>query len=141
MRRGGRRARRAPAMGENSILRRTVYVGGLQEEVDREVLKAAFLPFGELRNVEIPVDNKSGKHRGFGFVEFMDAEDAEAAIDNMHNAELFGRTLRVNLARAPTNKVSETSKRPIWADDFFYRKKLQEEGLEVDAEGLDAGGG
>ena len=37
----------------------------------------------------------SGKHKGFGFVQFVSEEDAEAAIDNMHENELFGRTLRV----------------------------------------------
>eukprot|EP00931_Biecheleriopsis_adriatica_P106686 TRINITY_DN81083_c0_g1_i1.p1 TRINITY_DN81083_c0_g1~~TRINITY_DN81083_c0_g1_i1.p1 ORF type:complete len:125 (-),score=39.26 TRINITY_DN81083_c0_g1_i1:47-421(-) len=119
----------------SNIMRRTVYVGGLEEQVDRKVLEAAFLPFGELKTVEIPVDMKSGKHRGFGFVEFLEIEDAEAAIDNMHHAELFGRTLRVNLARAPSNKPGEASNRPIWADDFFYRKRLQDEGME-EGEGL-----
>mmetsp|Transcript_83534 Transcript_83534/g.217529 ORF Transcript_83534/g.217529 Transcript_83534/m.217529 type:complete len:118 (+) Transcript_83534:107-460(+) len=117
-------------MSESQITKRTVYVGGLAEQVDKKVLEAAFLPFGDLRSVEIPVDMKSGAHRGFGFVEFMEVEDAEA--------ELYGRTLRVNLARAANNKPSTESNRPIWADDFFYRKKLQDEGLGVDDEALDA---
>eukprot|EP00930_Biecheleria_cincta_P099967 TRINITY_DN91580_c0_g1_i1.p1 TRINITY_DN91580_c0_g1~~TRINITY_DN91580_c0_g1_i1.p1 ORF type:complete len:125 (+),score=34.41 TRINITY_DN91580_c0_g1_i1:132-506(+) len=121
----------------SNITKRTVYVGGLHDEVDRKVLEAAFLPFGDLKTVEIPVDMKTGQHRGFGFVEFMEIEDAEAAIDNMHDAELFGRTLRVNIARAPSNKPSTESNRPIWADDFFYRKKLQDEGMEVDDAGLE----
>mmetsp|Transcript_40334 Transcript_40334/g.93769 ORF Transcript_40334/g.93769 Transcript_40334/m.93769 type:complete len:134 (+) Transcript_40334:103-504(+) len=125
-------------MGENSILQRTVYVGGLEEQVDRNVLEAAFRPFGDVKSAEIPLDMKTGKHRGFGFVEFQDAEDAQAAIDNMHLAELYGRTIRVNLARAPSGKPSEAANRPIWADDFFYRKRLQEEGLEVDTEGLES---
>merc|ERR1712150_268931 len=111
--------------------------GGPAEQVDRKVLEAAFRPFGDLKSVEIPLDMKSGKHRGFGFVEFMEIDDATEAIDNMHDAELFGRTLKVNLARAPSNKPSEASNRPIWADDFFYRKRLQDEGLEVDADALD----
>ncbi|CAE8625679.1 unnamed protein product [Polarella glacialis] len=125
----------AVIMGGSSIMKRTCYVGGLDEQVDKKTLQAAFAPFGDLKTVEIPVDMKTGKHRGFGFVEFMDVEDAEAAMDNMHHAELFGRTLRVNLARAPTNKPGEGSNRPIWADDFFYRKSLQDEGME-DGEGL-----
>mmetsp|Transcript_63572 Transcript_63572/g.113126 ORF Transcript_63572/g.113126 Transcript_63572/m.113126 type:complete len:125 (-) Transcript_63572:54-428(-) len=120
----------------SNIQKRTVYVGGLEDQVDRKVLEAAFLPFGELKTVEIPVDMKTGKHRGFGFVEFLEIEDAEAAMDNMHHAELFGRTLRVNLARAQNNKPTTESNRPIWADDFFYRKKLQDEGMD-EAEGLE----
>eukprot|EP00747_Dinoflagellata_sp_TGD_P163791 gnl/TRDRNA2_/TRDRNA2_182862_c0_seq1.p1 gnl/TRDRNA2_/TRDRNA2_182862_c0~~gnl/TRDRNA2_/TRDRNA2_182862_c0_seq1.p1 ORF type:complete len:127 (-),score=42.47 gnl/TRDRNA2_/TRDRNA2_182862_c0_seq1:62-442(-) len=124
-------------MTDNSILKRTVYVGGIEDQVDRKVLEAAFVPFGEIKNVEIPLDLKSGKHRGFGFVEFMDAEDAQDAIDNMHNAEIHGRVLKVNLARERSQKPTENTNRPIWADDFFYRKKLQDEGME-EAEGLES---
>mmetsp|Transcript_129374 Transcript_129374/g.258299 ORF Transcript_129374/g.258299 Transcript_129374/m.258299 type:complete len:130 (+) Transcript_129374:50-439(+) len=127
-------------MGENTIMQRTLYVGGLDEQVDRNVLEAAFGPFGDLKSVEIPLDAKTNKHRGFGFVEFMEAEDAKEAIFNRHDSELFGRTIRVNLARAPSGKPSEAANRPIWADDFFYRKRLQEEGLEVDVEALERQG-
>lgn len=36
---------------------------------------------------------------GFGFLEFEEKDDAAAAIDNMHNAEIYGRILRVNYAQ------------------------------------------
>ena len=42
---------------------------------------------------------RAGKHRGFGFVEYEDKADATDAIDNMHNAELYGRVLRCNYAQ------------------------------------------
>lgn len=38
-------------------------------------------------------------HTGFGFVEFEEKDDAAAAIDNMHNSEIYGRVLRVNYAQ------------------------------------------
>lgn len=57
--------------------------GGLAEEVDEKVLHAAFIPFGDLVDVQIPLDYETEKHRGFAFVEFESAEDAAAAIDNM----------------------------------------------------------
>ena len=41
----------------------------------------------------------SEKHRGFAFVQFEERGDAADAIDNMNNAELFGRVLRVNIAK------------------------------------------
>jgi peptidyl-prolyl isomerase E (cyclophilin E) len=47
------------------------------------------------------------------------AEDAAAAIDNMNDAELYGRTIRVNFARPP--KVTEQSSRPVWADDEWLK--------------------
>lgn len=58
-------------------------LGGLAEEVDEKVLHAAFIPFGEIVDVQIPLDYESEKHRGFAFIEFEMAEDAAAAIDNM----------------------------------------------------------
>lgn len=113
--------------------KRTLYVGGLQETVNPETLKAAFAPFGEIKNCQIPTDSKSGGHKGFGFVEFYDADDADAAIDNMHDAELFGRTLRVNQARERNNtRMDGTASRPVWADDFFYRARLKEQGMDVE---------
>jgi RNA recognition motif-containing protein len=39
------------------------------------------------------------KHRGFAFVTFTSAGDAQDAIDNMDMNELHGRVLKVNLAR------------------------------------------
>lgn len=117
-------------------LSRTLFIGGLDENVTTELLHAAFIPFGEIRTVEIPTQRDSGKHRGFGFVEFDDEEDAEEAIANMDESELYGRVLTVNVARAPARGVSDNAK-PIWADDFFYRKRLAEEGFEIDDKQLE----
>jgi RNA recognition motif-containing protein len=45
------------------------------------------------------MDHATGKHRGFGFIEYEVKDDAAAAIENMHNAELFGRVLKANYAQ------------------------------------------
>lgn len=68
--------------------KRTIYVGGLAEEVDEKVLNAAFIPFGDIVDVQIPVDYETEKHRGFAFIEFESAGDAAAAIDNMVGLKL-----------------------------------------------------
>ncbi|KAF9823193.1 hypothetical protein SFRURICE_001144 [Spodoptera frugiperda] len=100
--------------------KRTIYVGGLAEEVDEKVLNAAFVPFGDLVDVQIPLDYETEKHRGFAFIEFENAEDAAAAIDNMNDSELFGRTIRVNIA-AP-QRIKEGSTRPVWSEDSWLQK-------------------
>lgn len=38
----------------------------------------------------------------------------------MNDAELYGRTIRVNFARPP--KVTERSSRPVWADDEWLKQ-------------------
>ena len=90
------------------------------------------MPFGELTDVQMPLDNASNKHKGFAFVQFDEKEDAAEAMDNMHNAELFGRVLRVNLAKPDSMKFSN---RPVWeqrADEYFNRED-GEEGDEAPA--------
>uniref|UniRef100_A0A4W5PUM7 Peptidyl-prolyl cis-trans isomerase n=1 Tax=Hucho hucho TaxID=62062 RepID=A0A4W5PUM7_9TELE len=36
--------------------KRVLYVGGLTEEVDEKVLHAAFIPFGDVTDIQIPID-------------------------------------------------------------------------------------
>jgi len=111
-----------------------IYVGGLAEEVTEQVLRNAFSMFGDLVDVQLPLDYETGKHRGFSFVEFELEEDALDAIDNLNESELFGRTIRVNVSRP--QKASANSTRAVWADDAwldkYAGKTLNTEGEVVD---------
>uniref|UniRef100_A0A182TM61 Peptidyl-prolyl cis-trans isomerase E n=1 Tax=Anopheles melas TaxID=34690 RepID=A0A182TM61_9DIPT len=100
--------------------KRTVYVGGLSEEVTEKLITDAFIPFGDLVDIQMPIDYESQKHRGFAFIEFENAEDAAAAVDNMNDSELCGRTIRVNTAKP--QRIKEGSNRPVWADDNWLQK-------------------
>lgn len=100
--------------------KRILYVGGLADEVDEKTLKEVFLPFGDIIDIQIPLDYETEKHRGFAFIEFELPEDANAAIDNMNESELYGRTVRVNLARP--HKAKKGSSWPVWADDDWLKK-------------------
>ncbi|KAG1664207.1 Peptidyl-prolyl cis-trans isomerase E [Nymphon striatum] len=99
-------------------------VSGLAEEVDEKVLHAAFIPFGDINDIQIPLDYQTQKHRGFSFIEFEHAEDAAAAIDNMNDSELFGKTVRVNLAKPI--RLKEGSSRPVWAEDDWLKQHAGE---------------
>ena len=62
-------------------------VGGFGLEVNEAVLYHTFSPFGDIVELDIPLDPSKREdemtHRGFGFVEFAEAADAQAAVDNM----------------------------------------------------------
>jgi len=115
-----------------SNTKKTIYCGGLAEEVDEKVVIAAFIPFGDLVDVQIPLDYETEKHRGFAFIEFELQEDAQAAIENMHDSELYGRTLRVNLAKPMSRR--ENSSRPIWDNDEWLSKYSGEHTLQQQQE-------
>ncbi|XP_044752711.1 peptidyl-prolyl cis-trans isomerase E [Coccinella septempunctata] len=119
--------------------KRTVYVGGLAEEVDEKVLNAAFIPFGDIVDIQIPLDYETEKHRGFAFIEFENGEDAAGAIDNMNDSELFGRTIRVNLAKP--QRIKEGSTRPVWSEDSWLQthagETLKKKGDDPDDEAME----
>ena len=104
----------------HSSTKKTVYVGGLAEDVDTAIVKTSFEPFGDIVDISLPLDYSSQKHRGFAFVEFQAPEDAADAIDNMDNGEILGKTVRVSLAKPM--RIKEGSTKPIWADDEYLRK-------------------
>ena len=85
----------------------------------QQVVRAAFIPFGDLVDVQIPLDYETEKHRGFAFIEYELPEDAQAAIDNMNDSEMFGRTLRVNIAKPL--RIKENSSRPVWQDEEWLQ--------------------
>eukprot|EP00041_Stephanoeca_diplocostata_P012811 m.215543 g.215543 ORF g.215543 m.215543 type:complete len:329 (-) comp19101_c0_seq2:389-1375(-) len=101
--------------------KKLLYVGGLSDEVDTKTINAMFVPFGEVVDVQLPLDFETQSHRGFAFVEFELAEDAAAAVDNMHESELYGRTLKVNYAR-PLTTAKGNANRAIWDDEDWLRE-------------------
>lgn len=115
---------------EASILvasKRAVYVGGLAEDVTPQVLRSAMIPFGNIKSVDIPMDYKVGKTRGFAFVEFDDPEDASECIFNMDMSDLCGRTIKVSLAQQ--NQLSKLSSQgangqAIWSSDEWFQQHV-----------------
>lgn len=105
-------------MTDSARWKATVYVGGLAPVVTLANLHDAFIPFGEIADISLPKNenpNSTDRHRGFAYVEFEDVEDAKEAIDNMDQAELFGRVIKVNPAKAPKRADEGLgSKTAVW---------------------------
>jgi RNA recognition motif-containing protein len=76
-----------------------LYVGNLSYSTMEHQLREAFSPYGEVVSATLVVDRMSGQSRGFGFVEYASAADAQRAIDAMSGQELDGRALNVSVAR------------------------------------------
>eukprot|EP01060_Flectonema_neradi_P018443 TRINITY_DN2527_c1_g1_i1.p1 TRINITY_DN2527_c1_g1~~TRINITY_DN2527_c1_g1_i1.p1 ORF type:complete len:100 (+),score=9.94 TRINITY_DN2527_c1_g1_i1:83-382(+) len=92
--------------------KRILYVGGLSAEVNRDIIDTAFRTFGEILNIRLPLADNSASHKGFAFVEMESPEDAASAVENMNGGELFGRVLKVNVARPDLMK--DQKNKAIW---------------------------
>ncbi|KAH8995185.1 hypothetical protein EDB86DRAFT_2922471 [Lactarius hatsudake] len=75
-----------------------VFVGGLSWNTTNDSLHAAFSEFGQVVEANVINDRETGRSRGFAFVTYGTAEEADAAIANMDGQEFEGRTIKVNIA-------------------------------------------
>jgi len=83
---------------------RRLYVGNLPFSAGETELQELFGQAGNVDNVKVMRDMATGRARGFAFVEMATDEEAQAAIDKLHNHEFGGRNLTVNEARPRENR-------------------------------------
>lgn len=76
-------------------------------------LQELFSQYGEVKYVHIFVDPQTGRQRPFAFVEMLEADDEDTAIDSLDGETLGDRPLRVSKARARREGISggRTSRR------------------------------
>ncbi|KAI1381633.1 splicing factor, CC1-like protein [Hypoxylon crocopeplum] len=80
----------------NSIPFHRLYVGNIHFSITEQDLQNVFEPFGELEFVQLQKDD-TGRSRGYGFVQFREADQAREALEKMNGFDLAGRPIRVGL--------------------------------------------
>ncbi|KAF7976723.1 hypothetical protein HWV62_5903 [Athelia sp. TMB] len=124
-------------MEEGTRTKKTVFVGGVAEEVDESIIYENFSTFGDIIEVQLPSATTDpnrqaeAKHRGFAFVTYGSAADAQDAIDNMDMNEMSGRVLKVNLARPMKGQLQAGGNRAVWESEEWlqqYAKPLSQSG-------------
>lgn len=81
-----------------------LFVGSLAWATTDDSLAAHFASAGTVASAKVVTDRESGRSRGFGFVEFENDAEADAAVEKLNNSELDGRTITVNEARPREDK-------------------------------------
>ena len=76
-----------------------LYVGNLPFSATEDELRDKFGEFGNVMSAVIINDRETGRSRGFGFIEYANQEEGQAAIDALHDQDFGGRPLVVNEAR------------------------------------------
>lgn len=107
------RKEREKILGERAKRFTNVFVKNFGDEIkDDEQLKKMFEEFGTILSAKIAKDDKDTKSRGFGFVAFEKAEDAEAAVEKMNGKEIGkGMTLYVGRAQKKAERQVELRKK------------------------------
>jgi RNA recognition motif-containing protein len=76
-----------------------LFIGSLAYATTDDSLKAFFEQIGEVASAKVITDRESGRSKGFGFVEFVNEDDNQKAVDQLDGKELDGRAINVGLAR------------------------------------------
>ena len=97
-----------------------LFVGGLNWKMRGNDLREEFSPYGEIVFARVNLDRETKKSKGFGFVEFANAEDAAKAKAEMDWKEVRGRAIKVDFAKEDPTKMynkAERSEKPIANED------------------------
>lgn len=81
----------------------SVRVTNLSEDTREPDLLELFRTFGPVTRVYVAIDQKTGVSRGFGFVNFVNKEDAERAINKLNGYGYDNLILRVEWATPRPN--------------------------------------
>lgn len=76
-----------------------LYISNLSYNISDEDLRQLFADYGEITSAKVIMDRKTGRSRGFGFVELSDDELAKKAIEELNQASYDGKVINITEAR------------------------------------------
>lgn len=77
-----------------------LFIGNFSFSVTDDQLREYFSKFGAVSKAKVTTEGIGGRSRGFGFVEFDNADDAQRAIQESDGALWDGRALKVSEDRS-----------------------------------------
>lgn len=75
-----------------------IIITGLHEETQEDDLYDKFSKYGQIKNLHLNLDRKTGYVKGYALIEFEKYEIAEAAIRGMNDAEIYDKAIKVDWA-------------------------------------------
>lgn len=76
-----------------------LYVGNLSKQVTEAQLNELAVPYGTVVSANLATEKGSGASRGFGFVEFSNATEGNAAMKGLDGRDVDGQVIKVNEAK------------------------------------------
>lgn len=86
-------------------------VRNLAVATTEEKIISLFSEHGKVQSCSLVLDNKTGKSKGFGFVEMPKAGEAKAAMKILNGFKLAGNIIRVKKAESKTPEAVVTEKK------------------------------
>lgn len=89
-----------------------LFVANISFSMTDDQLSELFSQFGTVESAKVVLDKfNNNRSRGFAFVEMSTAEEAQEAIKNLHDTDVEGRKIIVNLSKPKENDRSGGGRR------------------------------
>ncbi|KAG7499287.1 heteroproteinous nuclear ribonucleoprotein D0-like isoform X1 [Solea senegalensis] len=91
--------KKAKAMKSKEPVKK-IFVGGLSPDTPEEKVREYFGAFGEVDSIELPMENKTNKRRGFCFITFKEEEPVKKIMEKKyHNIGLSKCEIKVAMSK------------------------------------------
>lgn len=81
-----------------------LYIGNLSYQVNSFHLKQFFAQYGDLQDVRLIKNMRTGRSKGFAFITYSNIKDAKKAL-GANGADIYGRSIVVRMAKPRDNSV------------------------------------
>ena len=82
-----------------------MYVAGIPKHATEDMLRKAFSRFGSIKSVNIIKNHQTREPKGFAYIMFSQAKEAEAAIEKMDQSNAFNEwKIKVEHAKHPGHR-------------------------------------
>ncbi|XP_013890102.1 ELAV-like protein 1 [Austrofundulus limnaeus] len=96
-------------MMEDEDSRTNLIVNYLPQSMSQDELRSLFSSVGEVESAKLIRDKVAGHSLGYGFVNFVNHNDAERAISTLNGLRLQSKTIKVSFARPSSDTIKDAN--------------------------------
>ncbi|XP_051930184.1 ELAV-like protein 1 isoform X2 [Hippocampus zosterae] len=94
---------------EDDNARTNLIINYLPQSMNQDELRNLFSNVGEVESAKLIRDKVAGNSLGYGFVNFVNASDAERAISSLNGLRLQSKTIKVSYARPSSDTIKDAN--------------------------------